>query len=110
MSKTKIENTREHDIIVAVALPSGEITQVSVPAAKEQDKEDGTGTTMVPGVAEIEDEVLELAKEKEVIQHYFNDGWLRIKKSGGATKTAKAAEAPAAPVGGAKAPWNTDKS
>jgi len=111
MAKTKIENTREHDIVLAVAKPGGEILSVTVPAAKEEIGPNGT--EKINGVALVEDELLELAKDKEVIQHYFNEGWLRAIKGKANTKAVeKPAEggAPAAPAGNQKAPWNTDAS
>lgn len=89
MAKVTIENTREHDINLALSLDGGLVHQVVVPGARE-DVEDRSKT--IVGTAEVEEELIEATRKRsEVVEHYFSEGWLRVKK-------AKAATAPAAPV------------
>lgn len=98
MAKVTIENTREHDINLALSLDGGLVHQVVVPGARE-DVEDRSKT--IVGTAEVEEELVEATKQRSaVVAHYFDEGWLRVKKS----KAATAPAAPAAPKPGAPAP------
>ena len=77
MAKIILENTREHDITLNVTGESGELVQVTVPAARQSPNDKNE---LVNGRAEADDSVVAAAKKNAVVAHYFDEGWLRIAK------------------------------
>lgn len=77
MAKIILENTREHDITINVTAESGELLQVTVPAAR-QSATDKNET--VAGRTETDDAIVAAAKKNPVVAHYFDEGWLRVAK------------------------------
>jgi hypothetical protein len=71
MAKVTIENTREHDIILAA-----QSTTVTVPAARPNDNPDAKDKT-IPGSIVMDDSFLKEAQKSDVVKYYFSDGWLR---------------------------------
>ncbi len=78
MAKVTVENTREHDITINAHNKSGELVQVTIPAAR-QDAADKN--KLVNGSAEVDDEFVAAAKKYAVVKHYFEEGWLVPGKS-----------------------------
>ncbi len=76
MAKITLENTREHDISLAVVAAGG-ATQVTIPAAR-QDAADKN--KLVNGSAEADDAFVTAARKSPVVAHYFDEGWLRVAK------------------------------
>ena len=77
MAKIILENTREHDITLNVTAESGELLQVTVPAARQSPNDKNE---LVSGRAEADDAIVTAAKKNPVVSHYFDEGWLRIAK------------------------------
>lgn len=82
MAKTILENTREHDITISAVAEGGEVVSETIPMAKSVKQPDGSFRTE-NGVGEIDSGLLEAAKEKLVVLHYFSEGWLIERKAGG---------------------------
>lgn len=87
MAKIILQNTREHDITINAMSASGEVAQVTVPAARQSQDDKNV---LINGQAEADDAVVEAAKKSPVVAHYFEEGWLQI-----ATTDKKASKAPA---------------
>jgi ParB-like chromosome segregation protein Spo0J len=74
MAKVLIENTREHDITLS-ALVKTVTVQATVPGARQNPD---NRNELIHGVAEVDGELLDLAKKNSpVVQHYFDEGWLK---------------------------------
>lgn len=73
MAKVLIENTREHDITVS-ALVKSVTAQATVPGARQNPD---NRNELIHGVAEVDSELLDIAKKSPVVQHYFDEGWLK---------------------------------
>lgn len=73
MAKVLIENTREHDITVS-ALVKNVTAQATVPGARQNPD---NRNELIHGVAEVDSELLDIAKKSPVVQHYFDAGWLK---------------------------------
>jgi hypothetical protein len=71
MAKTKLENTRQHAILINVDKET-----VTIPGAKENPED---RSQIINGVGEIDDSLLAKAKKNPVVSHYFKEGWLREK-------------------------------
>lgn len=90
MAKIILENTREHDITLNVTAESGELAQVTVPAARQSPTDKNE---IINGQAEADDSVVAAAKKNPVVAHYFGEGWLRVAKQ--PAKQAQDAKQPA---------------
>lgn len=75
MAKILLENTREHDITLALKDKSGVIQQVTIPGARQNPD---NRNELIHGVGEAESEHVEAAKKSSpVVAHYFEEGWLK---------------------------------
>lgn len=86
MAKIIIENTREHEISISGMDNNGELTQVTVPAARQHETDQ---VELVNGVAEADDAFVNaITKKSKAVQHYFDEGWLVVVKSSNAKQKA----------------------
>lgn len=90
MAKIILENTREHDISLNLTAETGEVLQVTVPAARQSANDKNE---LVHGRAEADDAIVAAAKKNPVVAHYFDEGWLRFAKQ--PAKQAQEAKQPA---------------
>lgn len=102
MAKVTVENTREHDITINAHNKSGELVQITIPAARQSESDKNN---LVNGSAEVDDEFVAAAKKHAVVKHYFDEGWLigkslkKQEQTGGSAAGGQAAGA-AAGAGG----------
>ena len=90
MAKIILENTREHDITLNLTAESGELHQVTIPAARQNPADKNE---LVHGRSEADDAIVAAAKKNPVVAHYFEAGWLRVAKQ--PAKPAQDAKQPA---------------
>lgn len=76
MAKVLVFNTREHDIVLSATTKSAGIASVTVPCATQQE---GDKSKLDHGKAVVDSEFLAAAQKNPVVQHYFEEGWLRGK-------------------------------
>jgi hypothetical protein len=69
-SVVKIFNTREHEIVLNTP-------KAAVFVARATPSPDDKNKT-VPGIAEIDEALLNEAKKSPVVQFYFSEGWLKM--------------------------------
>lgn len=76
MTKVRIQNNQESDVVLHIADKEGVPQQVTVPAAKI----DGTGKVIAVGTSEnVDRDLLEAGvKSNAVIRHYFDNELLEI--------------------------------
>lgn len=77
MANVTLENTREHDITLSITGASGELVQVTIPAARQNHDDK---TEIVYGRTDADNAVILAAKKSPVVEHYFDEGWLRVAK------------------------------
>ncbi len=71
MPKTSVRNTTESDITIQAMGPKG-LESATIPAGRIDDKTN----KLVPGEAEVDEELIDLAQGSPVVQHYFVEGML----------------------------------
>lgn len=76
MSKVLVENHREHDIVITVAVP-GENQTITIPAGKTSD----LANKFVPGSAEVDEELLAQGRKNKNVEAYFEAGYLTLPKA-----------------------------
>lgn len=107
MAKIIIQNTREHDITLNLVTDKNEIVSTTIPGAR-QDPEDRTKFDF--GEAEVESELIAAARKKSpVVNHYFDEGWLREKKAPASKKASVGDSKPGDTLPAGGAPWNPAK-
>lgn len=75
MAKVLLENTREHDITLALKSKDGVVHQVTIPGARQNP---ANRNELIHGVGEADSEHIDLAKKTSpVVAHYFEEGWLK---------------------------------
>lgn len=77
MAKILVENTTDHDIVLRIS--SGkEVQPVTIPARTKDAVDE---KKIINGRESVDSEFLEKAKKYPVVQHYFDQGFLRELKS-----------------------------